>query len=264
MLERVGTVSSLYRYPVKSMQGEPVARIGFDAIGAIGDRRYGIVTDDGEHVLSAKRHAALLLASATSSPIDGGVPRIELPDGSVIEELGAATDARLSDWLEQPVHLRAADDERGTAYRMSFDVDDEENEVFEVQVDPGRYFDFAAVHLLTTAALAAAGAARPEGDWSPHRFRPTILVETEPELTGFVENDWVGSVLTIGGLQIDVLMPTIRCVMTTRPQPAHAIERDLDIFKSLGTHNGFNLGLYAAIRTPGVVEIGDEVSVGTP
>jgi uncharacterized protein YcbX len=263
MSERVGAVTSLYRYPVKSMQGEPVASIEFDAVGALGDRRYGVVTHDGAHVLSAKRHAALLLASATSNPVAGGVPRIELPDGSVIDELGEETDTRLSEWLGQPVHLRAADDDHGTAYRMSFDVDDEEHEVFEVPVQPGRYFDLAAVHLMTTASLAAAAEARGDGNWSPHRFRPTILVETDPTLSGFVENEWVGSVLTVGGLQIDVLMPTIRCVMTTRPQPSHELDRDLDIFKSLGEHNGFNLGLYAAIRTPGTVSIGDEVSVGT-
>src|SRR5690242_11409404 len=117
MSERVGTVAALHRYPVKSMQGEPVTSIEFDAVGAIGDRRYGIVSDDGAHVLSAKRHAALLLASATSNAAQDGVPRIELPDGSVIDELGEETDARLSDWLEQPVHLRRADDRQGSAYR---------------------------------------------------------------------------------------------------------------------------------------------------
>jgi uncharacterized protein YcbX len=249
----------MHRYPVKSMQGEAVRSAEFDTIGALGDRRFGVVAENG-HVLSAKRIPSLLLASATSST-DGTAPHIELPDGSVIDELGEAADATLSDWLGRPVHLREADDELGTSYRMSFDVDDEDNDVFDVDVSPGRYFDLAAVHVLTTASLAEAERLRGDGTWSPHRFRPTILVDTLPELTGFIENDWVGKVLTIGGLQIDVTMPTIRCVMTTRPQPAHELDRDLDIFKSLGTNNGYNLGLYASIRTPGSVSLGDEVRV---
>ena len=144
---------------------------------------------------------------------------------------------------------------------MSFDVDDEDNDTFDVDTAPGRFFDLAAAHVLTSAALAEAQRLRGDGVWSTHRFRPTILVDTLPELRGFVENDWVGSVLTIGGLQLDVLMPTIRCAMTTRPQPAHGLDRDLDIFKSLGKNNGFNLGLYAAVRTPGSVSVGDDVLV---
>jgi uncharacterized protein YcbX len=260
----VGRVVSIHRYPVKSMQGEALPSAHFDELGGLGDRRFGLVNEDGTHVLSAKREPALLLASATSGATAGEPPRIELPDGSVIDELGDDADARLSDWLGRPVHLRAADDETGSAYRMSFNVDDEDDGVFEVPTQPGHYFDLAAVHLLTTASLREAERLRPEGNWNPHRFRPTILVETEPDLTGFVENDWVGQVLTIGSLQIDVLMPTIRCAMTTRAQPAHELERDLDIFKTLGKVNDSNLGLYASIRTPGTASVGDDVTLDAP
>jgi uncharacterized protein YcbX len=256
----VGRVAALYRYPVKSMQGESVTTATFSLPDGLGDRRYGLVTGDGFGVLSAKREAALLLAKATSSP-DGGPPRIELPDGTVIEELGIEADAALSRWLGQAVHLRAADDQRGATYRMSFNVEDEDTDVFEVQTPPGHYYDLAAVHLLTTASLAEAARLAPDGNWSPHRFRPTVLVETEPQLAGFVEDEWVGGVVSVGEAELDVIMPTIRCAMTTRPQPMHGLERDLDIFKSLGANHNHNLGLYASMRSAGTVSIGDPVLV---
>jgi uncharacterized protein YcbX len=57
-------------------------------------------------------------------------------------------------------------------------------------------------------------------------------------------------------------MPTIRCVMTTRAQDAHGIERDLEIVKTINANNGGNLGLYGSIGTPGTVRVGDPVTVG--
>jgi uncharacterized protein YcbX len=260
---RVGRVAEIWRYPVKSMQGEPVARATFEQPSGLGDRRYGVVTGDGIGVLSAKREAALLLAKATSSP-EGGAPRIELPDGTLIDQLGIEADAALSTWLGRAVHLRQADEQGGAAYRMSFNVDDEDDHVFEVPTPPSHYYDLAAVHLLTTASLAEAARLNPEGDWNPHRFRPTILVETEPELGGFVEDDWVGQVVTVGQAELDPFMTTVRCVMTTRPQPSHGLERDLDIYKSLGRHHEHKLGLYASVRAAGAVAVGDDVLVAAP
>ena len=50
-------------------------------------------------------------------------------------------------------------------------------------------------------------------------FRPNVVVRAEGGLEGFVENQWVGRVLGIGpSLKIKVLIPTMRCVMTTLAQ----------------------------------------------
>ena len=74
----VGVVGALWRYPVKSMQGERVERVALDASGFDADRRFGVVTPDG-FVLSGKSEPRILGASA-SVRADGEI-EIELPHG---------------------------------------------------------------------------------------------------------------------------------------------------------------------------------------
>jgi DNA-binding NarL/FixJ family response regulator len=47
--------------------------------------------------------------------------------------------------------------------------------------------------------------------------------------------------------------------MVTRPQPD--LNRDLDIFKALARHHGSTFGVWTAVETPGVVCVGDEVTL---
>jgi hypothetical protein len=47
--------------------------------------------------------------------------------------------------------------------------------------------------------------------------------------------------------------------MVTRPQPG--LDRDLDIFKTLSRHHGATFGVWAAVQTPGVVRVGDQVTL---
>ena len=250
----VGTVKSIGRYAVKSMQGEFPSEATIDESGLVGDRSWGVVNTESGHVLSAKKYAPLLEATGT---LVGDSVTITLPDGSTFAP-GEAADKALSTWLDLPVALRPANEE-GTPYDMSFNVDDESIDEFSWPSAPGSFRDLAAMHVLTTAALAAATEANPAGNWSMHRFRPTVFVESAAGETGFVENAWTGKGLQIGDVVLDIAMPTIRCTMTTKAQPVHGIDRDVDIFKSLKTHNSQNLGSYAGVRTPGVVRVGDEV-----
>jgi uncharacterized protein YcbX len=256
----VGRVAAIGRYPVKSMQGESPATAVFDATGMLGDRRYGIIDADTGRVLSAKRVAALLEARATLPGADGDRPEVTLPDGTVLapDADPAHVDRVLSDWLARPVRLAASATVGATSYEMSFEIDDEDKDLFEVPTPPERFIDLAQAHLLTTASLAAAEAGHPGGDWSPHRFRPSILIETDGA-EGFVENDWVDRTLALGGLEVSIFMPAIRCVMTTRPQSAHDLPQDKQIARTVADLNGSNLGSYAGVVTPGTVSVGDEV-----
>jgi uncharacterized protein YcbX len=84
---------------------------------------------------------------------------------------------------------------------------------------PGTFFDVTAFHLLTIQTLDALRRAHPDGRVEPRRFRPNVVVRAEGGPGGFAENDWVGRVLGIGSsLKVKVLIPTMRCVMTTLAQ----------------------------------------------
>lgn len=262
MSEIVGRVVALNRYPVKSMQGHRPDAVTFDGSGMVGDRRWALVDRATDKVLSAKRVGALLEASAANDGTDAGAPTITLPDGRTIEPGDPRTDATLSDWLGRDVTLAHAEAAGGRAYEMSFNVDDEDDGVFEVPTPPERFVDLCAIHVLTTASLATMAAAHPEGDWDPDRFRPSVLIETGPGLEGLVENGWMDDPVTIGAVVVTPVMPTIRCVMTTRAQPTHGLGRDLAVVRTVAAHNDGNLGLYGAIATTGTVRLGDPVRVG--
>jgi hypothetical protein len=47
--------------------------------------------------------------------------------------------------------------------------------------------------------------------------------------------------------------------MVTRPQPG--LERDLEIYKTLGRNHGGTLGVWTQVSKPGTVHIGEPVDV---
>src|SRR5262249_51600784 len=89
LMERrqIGVVKELFRYPVKSMQGERLRAVELGTQGVIGDRAYALRETNGR-VVTAKKWANLLEFSARyeAPPIPGVLAqlRIILPDGHII------------------------------------------------------------------------------------------------------------------------------------------------------------------------------------
>ncbi len=251
----VGAVAALRRYPVKSMQGEHLERIALETTGMAGDREWAVFDPAESRVLSAKRVGQLLEGAAVSTPTG---PRITLPGDVVLEPGAPDTDERLSAWLGRTVELRGVES-AGAPFRMSLNIDDEEADLFDMPTPPTRFLDLSPIHVLTNASLAAASELRPESDWNVDRFRPGIFVETDR--SGFPEEEWVGSTLRIGDAELAPILTTPRCVMTTRAQPTHGIDRDRDVLQTLARENSQNLGVYAEVPTPGTIQVGDSVEL---
>ena len=108
-------VTELWRYPVKSLQGERLDAAMVTGDGLDGDRRYAIFDLDTGLGLTARRVPELLFASA-SLTADGRV-WITLPDGSL-----ADGDDALSAWLERHVALRSAEHNAGRRYEDVIDM----------------------------------------------------------------------------------------------------------------------------------------------
>jgi uncharacterized protein YcbX len=250
----VGHLIGIWRFPVKSMQGEGLAAGLLTERGLPGDRAWGVVDEATGKVISAKLEPRLMEATAFSA--DGSV-RVRLPEGIVCPP-GPDADKALSEWLERPVKLLRAED-HAASYEMHVSAVDDTSPVIELACPPGTYFDAAAVHLLTTASLRSMGARRPGSRWDVHRFRPTLLVDTG-EAEGFPEDQWIGSEIHVGGARLRVFAPTVRCRMTVHAQPG--LPRDLEIAKAVNAEHEGNLGVYAIVDTPGRVAAGDAVTVG--
>src|SRR5205085_9894970 len=57
-------VVGLWRFPVKSMGGEPLERAEVGELGITGDRQWGVLAVETGKVLTARREPKLLFASA--------------------------------------------------------------------------------------------------------------------------------------------------------------------------------------------------------
>ena len=251
-----GVVSELWRFPVKSMQGERIPEGELTARGIVGDRRYAARDATDGRVLSAKRYGRLLMASARTEA-DGTVV-ITLPEAGEHRADDPGIHAVLSGWLEHPCRLEPPSEDE-VAFEMSLDADHPDDDTFNWPCPPGTYLDLGAAHLLTTASLAAARGLHPDDAWDVRRFRPTALIDAG-ETAEFLEDAWVGCTVDLGGATLTVDMPTIRCPMPTRPQPG-GVPRDLGIAHTLRDHHGNNLGVYASVTRPGRVAVGDQVLV---
>ncbi len=235
-------VTALWRYPVKSMQGELLDTASIGPRGIVGDRLWAIVDQETGLALTGRRAPDLLFAHAAL--VDDDV-RITLPDGSIV-----ADDDALSTWLGRPVQLvRAGADSVGTFEIGLADDDDADRdptvEWFQWEGPVGSFHDSTRtqVSIIGTDTVGA---------WDMRRFRPNVVVD------GTGEDDWVGAQLRLGDAVVDVVKPIDRCVMTTRRQPG-GIDRDLDVLRTISRERAGNLGVATLVVTPGEVHVGDAI-----
>ena len=231
-------VSELWRYPVKSLQGERVESVVVTREGLEGDRRFAIYDLDSGRGLTARRVPELLFASARLS--GNGNLEITLPDGS-----RAGDDDALSSWLGRPVALRSADAAVARRYENAIDFEREADGWAEFEGPGGAFHDSAGARLSLVSKATI-------GSWDPRRFRSNVLLE------GAGEDALVGTTVRLGEAVVSIGMRMGRCVMTTRPQPG-GIERDLDVMRTIARERGACLAVGGLVTEPGVTRVGDEL-----
>lgn len=238
----------LWRYPVKSMQGEPLAEAEVDELGITGDRQWAVVDLDTGLALTAKREPRLLFASAHVVEAGAGIDvALTLPDGVTVTGEPKASRA-LADWLGRPVELRRASPEVAPTFEIAADFEAEhDSQLFQWSGAPGTFHDSTKTRL-SFAALAEMR------DWAPQRFRINVL------LSGTSSLPLVGHHATVGTVGIDVVKPIDRCILVTRPQPA-GIERNLDVLRTINAEMGGELGAGSLISRSGRIAIDDELVV---
>lgn len=231
----VGRVGGLWRYPVKSLDGERLDVLSFDQRGVTGDRLWALVDAEGG-IASGKptrrfRKVPGLLRH--SSRLEGEVPVVALVDGRE-----AAVDseeaARLAHEIAGP----------GWSLRREGSVS---------------HFDAGAVHLVTSVTLATLSAAA-HSPVSVDRLRPNLLIELDGD--GFPEDAWLGRMLELGSARLRVTERVVRCAMVNHPRANLPARRD--VLKLIGALNQVCAGVYADVVVPGEVRAGDPVALGPP
>ena len=266
----IGSVVSLWRYPVKSMMGEELNATEVTERGLLGDRAYALVdSSDGKAATAKNPRKWPRLFDFRSTFIEPAraaakVPlvRIALPDGTTVTSDQGDLNQILSKALNREVTLGAAQPGAVNAEEYWPDMEglDHRDTVTDFTLPEGTFFDVAMVHLLTTATLDHLRELYPQGRFEVRRFRPNIVVQLASGEKGFAENAWVGHTLAIGkAVRLNITGPCGRCVMTTLPQGD--LPKDPGILRTAAQHNQVNVGVYAAVVRGGTIRRGDPVRI---
>lgn len=228
----VGRVAELWRYPIKSMAGEPVAETFVGRGGVQGDRRLAFADPDpAGFPLTARTRREMLLHRPF---LDAAMAvRVRTPDGTVL----AADDPRLA------ARLAAGSPPRpDLALRRSADA--------QADCHP-----LSLISLATVQAIGRA-AGRPV---DRRRFRANVYLDLGGA-RGFAEDDYLGWRLRLGDtVMVDVLERDTRCAMVDI-DPA-TLETTPDTLRAIGHLHGGEAGIYGAVLAEGNVRVGDPVAV---
>jgi hypothetical protein len=292
----IGQVAQLWRYPVKSLGGGQVDHAELGPRGMLGDRLWAVRDLERDVTASARQLPVLLTATARYvAPVStdagpGNAPEVEItfPDGAVVSSSDDGVHTKLSELAGRDLRLtslppaedtslhRLTREERSETMspkflRAAFGVADDEKlpDISMVRVSdvigfarystpPGTFVDLAPVHVLSTTSLATIGA-EISSDVDVRRFRPNVLLALDNPDDELPESHWTGARVVLGEAVLDVMMPTIRCVVPSRAQPGFEVDRR--ITKAVAVRAQRCLGVYCGVDSGGTVRVGDDVSV---
>jgi MOSC domain-containing protein len=229
----MGTVVRLWRYPVKSMLGEPCEHVDVNTRGVEGDRLYAVHDANGKFGSgkSSRRFCKIDGLFRFHATYQGETPTIRFPDGRVMAGNAPGIDGALAVALGQPVTLAR-----------------------EAAVS---HLDAGPIHLLTTASVAWLRAVLPGALVDERRFRPNVVIDVPGETQ--VERGWLGKTLAVGDeVRVRVMNLTKRCVMVGLAQAD--LPDDGRVLQRLADDADVCFGVYADILVPGRIRRGDSVS----
>ncbi|SRR5579871_690417 len=234
MLIEIGHVESIFRYPVKSMRGEPLESANLGWHGIDGDRRLAFrrIHDRSAFPwLTAVKLADLVLFTPQSDN-EGAITHIRTPDGKDLavfsEDLAAEVGRRYGAPVEM-MHLKHG------------------------------IFDDASISVIasdTVREISRLATVSPD----VRRFRPNVVIHLD-QPGPFQEDHWLGGVLLFGegddAPAVTVTTHDVRCAMlnldpdSAKPAP--------EMLKAAVRANQNNAGIYGAITRAGRLAVGQTV-----
>jgi uncharacterized protein YcbX len=237
-LMMIGHIEAIFRYPVKSMRGEPldVATLGWH--GLDGDRRLAFRRLDargGFPWLTASKLPDLILFTpqGREGRSEEGLPtHVLTPRGDEMPLFGESLAADVGRRYGGPVQM--------------------------MQLNHG-IFDEASISVITSDTVREIS--RLAGRTADaRRFRPNIVVRSERAVP-FEEDEWLGGVLTFGQADdapaVAVTMRDVRCAMVNldpdggSPAP--------EVLKAAVRANQSNAGIYCTVTRTGRLAVGQTI-----
>jgi len=258
-MSQAGILTSLFRYPVKGLSPEPMARMPLRAgHGLENDRCYALALgttafDQAAPVPLAKFNFLMLARNECLATLDtsfdsaSGTLRIARKDERLVEAdlrtpagreaVGAFFTAFAGDAARGRIHVVAAEGHRFT----------------DIGAPVPAFMNCVSLINLTSLRSLEAAMGRP---LDPMRFRANLYVDGLP---AWAELDWIGQQVSIAGQPFRAVRRTRRCP-ATNVNPATA-ERDADVPKALMEHFGHpDLGIYLEVLVHTTLTAGDSIA----
>jgi uncharacterized protein YcbX len=256
----VGTVESLWRYPVKSMRGEELneAFVGF--AGLYGDRLFAFrsaARPKGFPYLTGREQTKMLLYCprfrhpdkaakppnlAEAEGIGPGLNPISADSADLVVDVETPSGEVLS--VDDPALIRKLCEGLG------------EQEALTLLRSERAMTDCRPISLFSIQTVRRLGEELGT-DLDKRRFRANIFMDLG-STPGFVEDTFVGRTLRIGSKAvISVLERDPRCALITiNPDTA---ERNTAILSKVTKAHDGKAGVYGAVLVEGVVRVGDDI-----
>jgi uncharacterized protein YcbX len=263
-------VTSLYRYPVKSLGGQSVKSLTPEIRGFQDDRRWMFVDVNGKFI-SRREAPKMCLYNAEAHSEE--LRFVRIADSSI---LGAITGARegkksidVTVWDDALTATLIEDDGISAiaaalgipGARLVYMGINDSRPIDPRYAKPGEEVSFADgyPYLVTGTASLDDLSNRVGESLDERRFRPNIIVSTE---TAFEEDDW--KALSIGQHQFRIPKPCARCIMIT--QEPDTGDRNLRVLAELSAYrkvgNKVMFGMNACWEGgDSTVSVGDSVIV---
>lgn len=220
-------VVQIWRYPVKSMGGEPLRSVELSSGGMPFDRRYAMMDSDPNRTgkpLTARIEKRLLGYSAI---VRDSTTYVRTPSGTEHDVHSTAWLEVLCDEIERPISLQSFDEP----------IHDDS--------------DILVVNAASLRALTAE-----YGNFvNPSRFRPNFVVDSA-DLKPFVEEGWADHEIAVGDALLRAQYPCDRCVLTTIDP--ETLDTDPSFLRLVVEKHGGRFGMYCSVVRSGTVALGDE------
>jgi hypothetical protein len=259
-MSSVGRIESLWRYPVKSMRGEELAKAFAGFAGVYGDRVYAFRSSAAirgfPYHTAREKEAMLLYGAAFRHPERVAAPpnlaEAEALAPGVTPVYGEAEDFAV-DVTTPAGEVLAADDPRLLAMlkeggREGLELSLMRSERALTDCRPISLFSIQTVEQLCGEAGVAA---------DKRRFRANVYVDLASG-KGFGEDEFVGRRLRIGAKAVVIVTDRDpRCKMITLdPETA---QQNPEVSKRLAKGHEGKAGVYGAVVVEGVIRKGDEI-----
>jgi MOSC domain-containing protein len=242
MLTEIGQVEAIFRYPVKSMAGEPLEAADLGWHGLEGDRRLAfrrLADRSGFPWLTASTLPDLLLFTPhRGDGAEGDLPtHVRAPGGEEMPAFGDDLAAEIGRRCGSPVQM--------------------------MQMKHG-IFDDASISVIAADTVREIG--RLAGrQLDVRRFRPNIVVRLLRSAP-FQEDEWLGGVLSFGegddAAAVAVTTRDVRCSMVNLdPDSASPAP---EVLKTIVRANQNNAGIYGAVTRIGRVAVGQTIWLRAP